>query len=112
MLGSFVSPHDEQVLPHTPHRRSRVSMYRVTGWQYRVGPRAARPTRVAESSTSSAPGVPAVIALAAFALLNRHGPRRLRIRPVREERSTGPGFDNFRRMVVQPSEAAAKKDNP
>ena len=33
-------------------------------------------------------------------------------KPVPEERSTGLRFDNLRRMVEQPSEAAAKKDHP
>jgi tetratricopeptide (TPR) repeat protein len=33
-------------------------------------------------------------------------------KPVPEERSTGLSFDNLRRMVEQPSEAAAKKDHP
>ena len=33
-------------------------------------------------------------------------------KPVPEERSTGLSFDNLRRMVEQPSEAAAKKDPP
>jgi len=32
--------------------------------------------------------------------------------PVPEERSTGLNFDNLRRMVEQPGEAAAKKDHP
>lgn len=32
--------------------------------------------------------------------------------PVPEERSTGLSFDNLRRMVEQPGEAAAKKDHP
>src|SRR6516162_2068843 len=38
---------DGQALPHTPHWRSPLSKYWVTGWQYR----AACPTRVAERST-------------------------------------------------------------
>ncbi len=33
-------------------------------------------------------------------------------KPVPEEQSTGLSFDNLRRMVEQPSEAAAKKDPP
>jgi tetratricopeptide (TPR) repeat protein len=33
-------------------------------------------------------------------------------KPVPEERSTGISFDNLRRMVEQPSEAAAEKDHP
>jgi Tfp pilus assembly protein PilF len=33
-------------------------------------------------------------------------------KPVPKERSTGFSFDNLRRMVEQPSEAAAMKDYP
>jgi Tfp pilus assembly protein PilF len=33
-------------------------------------------------------------------------------KPVPEERSTGLSFDNLRRMVEQPSEAAAKQGHP
>jgi tetratricopeptide (TPR) repeat protein len=33
-------------------------------------------------------------------------------KPVPEERSTGLSFDNLRRMVEQPGEAAAKQDHP